>query len=115
MPPDSRGAIRISRTEWVIEDSLSDEPQYNISVVAQRCGVRATTLRLYEDWGLLEPSRVGHRRLYSESDIDRVLRVRRLVEDLGLNLAGVAAVLHLRQQVIALQREMDALRDQISR
>ena len=74
-----------------------------------------STLRRYEEWGLLEPSREGRRRLYSESDIERVLRIRRLVNDLGINLAGAAAVLHLRQQVIALQREMEDLRDQIDR
>lgn len=114
MAATPRGAVRISRTEWVLDDTLSDEPQYSVTFVAERCGVRTTTLRLYEDWGLVEPSRVGRKRLYSESDVERVFRVRRLVEDLGLNLAGVAAVLHLRQQVIALQREMDALRDQLT-
>lgn len=113
MGSPSRGAIRISHTEWVIDDSEPDEPRYGIAIVAERCGVRTTTLRLYEEWGLLEPTRSGRTRLYSESDVDRVLRIRRLVEELGLNLAGVAAVLHLRQQVIALQREMDALRDQL--
>ena len=39
-------------------------------------------------------------------------RIRRLVEDLGINLAGAAAVMHLREQVIALQRELDDLREQ---
>ena len=42
-----------------------------------------------------------------------VLRIRRLVDDLGINLAGAAAVLHFAQQVIALQREMHALREQL--
>jgi MerR family transcriptional regulator, heat shock protein HspR len=105
--------VRYSRTEWVIDDDTADEPRYGISIVAERCGVRTTTLRLYEEFGLLEPARSGQRRLYSESDIDRIRRIRRLVDDLGLNLAGVAAVLHLRQQVIALQRELDAMRDRI--
>lgn len=105
--------IRYTRTEWVIDDNSADEPRYGISIVAERCGVRTTTLRLYEEFGLLQPTRSGQRRLYSESDIDRVRRIRRLVDDLGLNLAGVAAVLHLRQQVIALQREIDAMRDRV--
>ena len=105
--------VRVSVTDWVIDDGTSDEPRYAISVVAARSGVRTTTLRRYEEWGLLEPARAGRQRLYSEADIERVLRIRRLVEDLGINLAGAAAVLHLRQQVIALQREMQALRDQL--
>ena len=70
------------------------------------------TLRRYEEWGLLEPVRAGQRRLYSEADIEHVQRIRRLVDDLGINLAGAAAVMHLRQQVIALQRELDELREQ---
>jgi MerR family transcriptional regulator/heat shock protein HspR len=107
--------LRVSVTDWVAEDGASDEPRYAISVVAARCGVRQGTLRRYEEWGLLEPARFGRRRLYSEADIERVLRIRRLVDDLGVNLAGAAAVLHLRQQVIALQREMHALREELDR
>ena len=105
--------VHISVTDWMIEDGPRDEPRYAISVVAARCGVRKGTLRRYEDWGLLEPARSGQKRLYSEADIDHVLRIRRLVDDLGVNLAGAAAVLHLRQQVISLQRELDALREQL--
>ena len=104
--------LRVSVTDWVVENGAKDEPRYAISVVAARCGVRKGTLRRYEEWGLLEPVRAGHRRLYSEADIEHVQRIRRLVEDLGINLAGAAAVMHLRQQVIALQRELDELREQ---
>src|ERR671912_2331587 len=106
-------AARISVTDWIVDNGGRDEPRYAIFVVAARCGVRKGTLRRYEEWGLLEPIRSGRQRLYSEADIDHVLRIRRLVEDLGVNLAGAAAVLHLRQQVISLQRELDALREQL--
>ena len=109
----SSSVVHVSVTDWMVEDETSDEPRYAISVVAARSGVRMGTLRRYEDWGLLEPTRSGRRRLYSEADIERVLRIRRLVDDLGVNLAGAAAVLHLRQQVLALQREMQTLRDQL--
>jgi MerR family transcriptional regulator/heat shock protein HspR len=105
--------VQISVTDWMIADGSSDEPRYAISVVAARCGVRKGTLRRYEEWGLLEPARSGRQRLYSEADIDHVQRIRRLVDDLGVNLAGAAAVLHLRQQVISLQRELDELREQL--
>lgn len=105
--------VHISVTDWY-EDGPRDEPRYAISVVAARCGIRTGTLRRYEEWGLLEPDRTGPQRLYSEADIDHVLRIRRLVDDLGVNLAGAAAVLHLRQQVISLQRELDALREQLN-
>lgn len=109
------GTIRISLADWMVEDDPSAEPRHAVAVVAARCGVRVATLRRYEEWGLVEPARAGQRRLYSEADIDQILRVRRLVEDLGLNLAGAAAVLHLRQQVISLQREMQSLRKQADR
>ncbi len=104
--------LRVSVTDWVFDDGAKDEPRDAISVVAARCGVRKGTLRRYEDWGLLEPVRSGRGRLYSEADIEHVQRIRRLVDDLGINLAGAAAVMHLRQQVIALQRELDDLREQ---
>src|SRR5215208_4916121 len=105
-------SVRVSVTDWVFHDSERDEPRYAISIVAARSGVRKGTLRRYEEWGLLEPIRTGGRRLYSEADIEHVQRIRRLVDDLGINLAGAAAVMHLRQQVIALQRELDELREQ---
>jgi MerR family transcriptional regulator/heat shock protein HspR len=108
-------SAQVTVTDWIIDDAAYDEPRYAVSVVAARCGVHVGTLRRYEEWGLLEPARAGQRRLYSESDIDRVLRIRRLVDDLGINLAGAAAVLHLRQQVIALRREMETLREQFER
>jgi MerR family transcriptional regulator/heat shock protein HspR len=109
------GTIRITIADWMVDDGPSDEPQHATSVVAARCGVRVSTLRRYEEWGLVEPVRTGKQKLYSEADIDQVLRVRRLVDELGVNLAGAAAVLHLRQQVIALQREMRILREQLNR
>src|SRR5688572_32388696 len=112
---NSAGFVQVSRADWIIDDGPSDEPRYAISVVAARCGVRKGTLRRYEEWGLLEPVRAGRRRLYSEADIEHVQRIRRLVDDLGINLAGAAAVMHLRQQVIALQRDLDDLREQLNR
>ena len=109
------GVIRVSVQDLIIEDGPNEEPRYAISVIAARCGVQAGTLKRYEEWGLVEPARTGRGRLYSDADVERVLRARRLMEDLGVNLAGAAAVLHLRQQVIGLQREMRVLREQLER
>jgi DNA-binding transcriptional MerR regulator len=111
----SSSTVRVSLADWIVDEGPSEEPRYAISVVAARCGVRTATLRRYEEWGLVEPTRSGPRRLYSEADIDRVMRIRRLMNDLGVNLAGVAAVLHLRQQVIALQNELQSLHGQRKR
>ncbi|HET7094875.1 MAG TPA: MerR family transcriptional regulator [Thermomicrobiales bacterium] len=93
-------------------EDVSPEPRYVIAAVAARVGVRVQTLRRYEAYGLLEPRRAGSgNRLYSEADIEQVERIRRLINDLGINLAGVAAVLHLRAQLIAAQQELQRLRE----
>ncbi|HEX5498220.1 MAG TPA: MerR family transcriptional regulator [Thermomicrobiales bacterium] len=97
-------------------EEIGQEPLYVIAAVAARVGVRVQTLRRYEAYGLLEPRRAGSgNRLYSEADIEQVERIRRLINDLGINLAGVAAVLHLRAQLIAAQQELRQLRDQRDR
>jgi len=63
---------------------------FAISVAARMLGVHAQTLRAYERQGLLTPSRTkGRIRLYSIDDIRRAQQIRRLIEDLGVNLAGV--------------------------
>ena len=67
-----------------------------ISVAARMCGVRTQTLRYYETLGLVTPARTrGNQRVFSRRDIDRVRRVRNLVDDLGVNLAGVEVILRL--------------------
>lgn len=73
-----------------------NQPVYMIGVAAQLCGVHPQTLRQYERIGLVIPSRVGAKnRLYSEADIQRVRRVQRLTQQMGVNLAGVELILRL--------------------
>jgi DNA-binding transcriptional MerR regulator len=68
---------------------------YGISVAAELVGIDPQSLRLYERRGLLEPARTaGGTRRYSSDDIDRLRRVADLLAA-GLNLAGIALVLHL--------------------
>jgi len=95
-------------------DPPSPEPRYAIAAVAARTGVQITTIRRYEEAGVVESITLSSGgRLYSEVDIDRIWRARRLIErdDLGVNLAGAAAILHLREQLIALHREYQQLRE----
>ncbi len=69
---------------------------YIISVAARLLEMHPQTLRKYERVGLVHPSRTGgHLRLYSNEDLLRLRVIRRLVEELGLNLAGVRLVLDL--------------------
>ena len=80
-----------------------------ISVVAEMLGVHPQTLRLYEREGLIRPKRVKKQRLYSDEDIERLTLILELMRDLGVNKAGVDIILRMRQQLMALQREMDAM------
>ncbi|MDA1256313.1 MAG: MerR family transcriptional regulator [Chloroflexi bacterium] len=69
---------------------------YIISVAARLLEMHPQTLRKYERVGLVQPSRTGGQlRLYSEDDLLRLRVIRRLVDELGLNLAGVRLVLDL--------------------
>jgi len=96
---------------WVeVEEVGDDEPRYLITAVASRAGIHVQTVRRYEAYGLVSGRRSERGlALYSEADIARIRRIRRLTDDLGVNLAGAAAVLHLREQVVALRRELAEL------
>ena len=89
----------------------SDGAWYIISVAAQRAEVHEQTLRHYERLGLISPARKGESphspRLYSDQDIERVIHIRRLMRDLGVNLAGVEAILHMRDRMEELQQELE--------
>ncbi len=93
-----------------------DEPVYLISVVANMLEIHPQTLRQYEREGLVEPSRTqGRMRLYSQRDIDRMKLILRLTRQMGVNLAGVDIVLELKAQIDAMKKEIDQLRDELSR
>ncbi|MBL6990808.1 MAG: MerR family transcriptional regulator [Bacteriovoracaceae bacterium] len=58
--------------------------------------VSVHTLRLYESSGLIIPQRTeSKRRLYSRNDIKRLGLIRYLIEEKGLNLAGIKLLLSL--------------------
>ncbi len=84
-------------------------PMYMIGVVAQMLGVHPQTLRLYEREGLIKPKRVGNQRLYSDEDIERLHLIIELTRGLGVNKAGVDIILRMRERLIALQREAEAM------
>jgi MerR family transcriptional regulator/heat shock protein HspR len=90
------------------EDSFYDAPCYAISVVARMVEVHPQTLRYYERVGLITPQRSrGNRRLYSQRDVERLHAIVRLVDDLGVNLAGVEVIFHMRRKMAEMQAEMD--------
>ena len=82
-----------------------DEPYFAISVVARIVKVHAQTLRYYERAGLIRPSRSnGRNRLYSQGDIERLRQIKRLTDDLGLNLAGVEVILRMADKMADMER-----------
>ena len=92
------------------------EPCYVISVAAKMGGVYTHTLRYYERVGIIEPSRSqGNIRLYSENDISQLRRVKTLMDDLGINLAGVEVILRMAQRMSGLRRQIEELESELER
>ncbi|MEP7360468.1 MAG: MerR family transcriptional regulator [Chloroflexota bacterium] len=75
-------------------------PVYVISVAAELVRVHPRTLRIYELEGLLCPARTRTNiRLYSENDVRRVLWIRHLTRNMGVNLAGVRVLFELEERL----------------
>ncbi len=86
----------VSRNQREEEFDAGIEGVYIISVAARILDMHPQTLRKYERLGLINPGRtVGMLRLYSREDIRKVFLIRHLMENLGLNLAGVEFALNL--------------------
>ena len=98
----------------VDERSPQDEPCYVISIAAKMIGMHAQSLRHYERLGLVRPSRSrGRVRLYSQADIERLRHIQRLVNDLGVNLAGAEVVIRLNERIRRMEEEMERLREEL--
>jgi MerR family transcriptional regulator/heat shock protein HspR len=95
---------------------MDTKPRYVISVAAEMLSTRAYTLRYYEKVGIIKPARSrGNIRLYSDMDLALLRRVRTLMEDLGVNLAGTEVILRMLQQITRLQSEKDELESELAR
>jgi MerR family transcriptional regulator/heat shock protein HspR len=98
------------------EYNQTEEPAFIISVAARMLGVHAQTLRYYERVGLLTPSRSrGRIRLYSQADINRIRQVQRLIDDLGVNLAGAEVIIDMSSKIRRLEAENEGLRRELQR
>jgi MerR family transcriptional regulator, heat shock protein HspR len=81
-----------------------------ISVAAELVGMHPQTLRIYEQKGLVRPTRTaGNTRLYSDADLERLRLIQQLTTELGLNLAGVEMVLQLEDQLRRMQRRLQRM------
>ena len=89
------------------------EGVYVISVAARILDMHPQTLRKYERVGLVLPSRTGGMsRLYSDEDIARLQLIKHLVDNLGLNLAGVKVAMQLFNRMIQMRSQMAQLEGQ---
>jgi len=90
------------------------KPRYVISIAAEMLGTQTYTLRYYEKVGIIKPARSrGNIRLYSDMDLALLQRVRTLMEDLGVNLAGVEVIMRMSQQIAQLQKTTDKLETEL--
>jgi MerR family transcriptional regulator, heat shock protein HspR len=86
-----------------------DQDLYFISMAARLLGMHPQTLRKYERLGLVQPTRtIGSMRLYSREELERLKLIKRLVDDAGINLAGVQRLLSIADVV---QRLRPLVRD----
>ena len=85
-----------------------------ISAVAELYAIHPQTLRLYEREGLLRPSRSdGNTRLYTDEDLERLEFILNLARDLGVNIAGIAIVLQMRERMEEMNRQMQGFVDYV--
>ena len=87
-----------------------DHDLFFISMAARMLGMHPQTLRKYERLGLVQPSRtIGSMRLYSREELERLKLIKRMVDDAGINLAGVQRLLEIAEVV---QRLRPLMRDE---
>ena len=87
------------------------EGVYVISVASKMLSMHPQTLRKYERVGLVRPSRTdGMLRLYSQEDIARLKLIKYLVDDLGLNLAGVRLILNIFNDLLDVKKGNEILK-----
>lgn len=121
--PEAPLSVRQQASPGVEATSASDEGGlYIISVAARLLRMHPQTLRKYERIGLISPPRtMGMLRLYSRQDISRLRLIKHLVDELGMNLAGVEFVLTILERLreargrVAALEEHEQLRETASR
>ena len=88
---------------------------YMISSVAEQYEIHPQTLRMYEREGLLKPSRSdGNTRHYTDEDLERLEVILKLTRDFGVNLAGVAIILDMREKMSAMQQHFEQFVTQLN-
>lgn len=84
---------------------MTTQRYYSLKVVAQTLGVHPQAIRLYEREGLVSSIQCGSERYYAVSQIDRLRVIVQLRQELGINLAGIEVILHMRDRLQELARQ----------
>lgn len=88
--------------------AVEQQDLFLISMAADILGMHPQTLRKYERLGLIQPSRtIGSMRLYSRDELERLRTIKHLVDELGINLAGVQRLLSIAEVMQRIQPLMD--------
>ena len=88
-----------------------NDPVYAIGVVSRIIGVHQQTIRNYERWGLVIPSRaLGGRMYYSQVEVEMIQKIREWIEVLGLNRAGVEVMKKAYRKINLLEEENKQLK-----
>jgi MerR family transcriptional regulator, heat shock protein HspR len=86
------------------------EGVFRIGAIAEKYGIHPQTLRMYEREGLLRPARTeGNTRLYDSDTIERLEIILTLTRHLGVNLAGVEVILHMKQRMEKMHGEVQKM------
>ncbi len=89
-----------ARFAWRLRRGFVDQDLFFISMAARMLGMHPQTLRKYERLGLVQPTRtIGSMRLYSREELERLKLIKRMVDDAGINLAGVQRLLEIAEVV----------------
>jgi len=89
-----------------------ESQQLTLDMLAARTGMHPALVQQFVEFGLIEPIEwQGTRSLFDASAVPRLRMIRRIRASLGINLAGVAVILDLRDKFCALQRENEKLRN----
>jgi MerR family transcriptional regulator/heat shock protein HspR len=98
--------MRVKAYTWI--GATLDQDLFLISMAARMLGMHPQTLRKYERLGLIQPSRtIGSMRLYSRDELERLRVIKHLVDELGINLAGVQRLLSIAEVMQRIQPLMD--------
>ena len=87
--------------------------RYLISEAIEMTGTDEVTLLSYEREGLIEPFFEEGERHYSDEHIERLMMIKRLIDDLGVNMAGVEVILNMREQMLNMQSEFEKIIDEM--